>query len=295
MALDVVYGETRNRQIGLQLAAELEKVVSEGTAYLGYPVLSSADESVYVDALLVSAEHGLVAFQLGEGLPGTNGDWNAYVAAQDRLYGALESHLGRHDELRKGRKLAFPIETVTVFAAPPGEPEVQTEGGHYCDIESVAEVVSGFPSIDPEVERALQAAIQRVTTIKPGKRRAKVAREGSRGAVLKEIEKGIANLDRWQKRAAIETPEGPQRIRGLAGSGKTVVLALKAAYLHAQHPDWRIALTFQSRALYQQLEDLVTRFLFEHSNDKPDFERLQILHAWGSTWGPGCITPSPTR
>lgn len=283
MALDVVYGETRHRQIGLQLAAELEKVVSEGTAYLGYPVLSSADESVYVDALLVSAEHGLVAFQLAEGLPDANGGWERYVADQDRLYGALESHLGRHDELRKGRRLAFPIQTVTVFASPPGDPGVDTEGGHYCDIDSVAGVVDSFAPIDADLERALQAAIQRVTTIKPGKRRGKVTRSDSRGALLKEIERGIANLDRWQKRAAIETPDGPQRIRGLAGSGKTVVLALKAAYLHAQHPDWRIAVTFQSRALYQQIEDLVTRFSFEHSNDRPDFERLQILHAWGSS------------
>ena len=99
--------------------------------------------------------------------------------------------------------------------------------------------------------------------------------------MLKEFERGIANLDRWQKQAAIETPEGPQRIRGLAGSGKTIVLALKAAYLHAQHPDWRIGVCFFSRALYQQFEDLTTRFTFEHSNDKPDFERLQLLHAWG--------------
>jgi Resolvase, N terminal domain len=42
---------------------------------------------------------------------------------------------------------------------------------------------------------------------------------------MKIIEREIANLDRWQKRAAIETPKGPQRIRGLACSGKTIVLA----------------------------------------------------------------------
>lgn len=46
------------------------------------------------------------------------------------------------------------------------------------------------------------------------------------------------------KKAAFEIPEGPQRIRGLAGSGKTIVLALKAAYLHTQYPDMKIAVTF---------------------------------------------------
>jgi superfamily I DNA and RNA helicase len=109
-----------------------------------------------------------------------------------------------------------------------------------------------------------------------------VVKPDSRGAALKQIERGIANLDHWQQRAAIESPESPQRIRGLAGSGKTVVLALKAAYWHAQHPDWHIALTFQSRALYQQIDDLVTRFTFEHINDRPDPERLRIIHSWGS-------------
>ena len=44
------------------------------------------------------------------------------------------------------------------------------------------------------------------------------------------LEKSIATLDQQQNRAAIETVEGVQRIRGLAGSGKTIVLAIKAAY-----------------------------------------------------------------
>jgi superfamily I DNA and RNA helicase len=71
--------------------------------------------------------------------------------------------------------------------------------------------------------------------------------------MLKDIERNIANLDQWQKAAAIESPEGLQCIRGLAGSGKTIVLALKAAYRHSQKPEWRIAVAFHSRALYQQM------------------------------------------
>jgi len=64
--------------------------------------------------------------------------------------------------------------------------------------------------------------------------------------------------------------------------GRLLFSPLKAAYLHTQHPDWKIAVTFQTRALYQQFQDLITRFTFEHSNDSPDFSQLQILHAWGS-------------
>jgi superfamily I DNA and RNA helicase len=281
MSLEVIYGESRNRQAARNLSEELRKVVDSGTVYLGYPVLATADERVEVDALLVGQEHGLVAFLLAEEAPEREEDWETVVEEQDRLYAILESHLGRHESLRKGRRLALPVQTATVFPSGPTESR-NGDGGFYAPLEAVPEWVETLPPLDPGIERAVHAALQRVTTIKPVKKRAAVESASSRGAKLKRIERGIANLDRFQKAAAIESPEGPQRIRGLAGSGKTVVLALKAAYWHAQHPEWHIALTFPSRALYQQIDDLVTRFTFEHSSDRPDPSRLKIVHSWGS-------------
>ena len=283
MPLEVVYGESRNRTIAQALVAQLQPVVEEGTVYLGYPVLATADERVEVDALLVSRTHGLVAFLLADSLPTSNEAWTAVIAEQDRLFAILESHLSRHEGLRSGRRVAVSPATATVFAStPPTKPPGESEG-FYGPMETVQGWVKDLPSIAEELERNLQAALQRVTTIKPAKKRNSVKKDDSRGAILKKIESGIANLDRWQKTAAIESPEGPQRIRGLAGSGKTVVLALKAAYWHSQHPDWHIALTFHSRALYQQINDLVTRFTFEHTNDTPDESRLRIIHSWGSS------------
>lgn len=281
MPLDVVYGESRDRTAAQALAHALRQVVTDGTVYLGYPVLATADERVEVDALLVSSSHGLVAFLLPDSTPSGPDDWKDLIRDQDRLYSVLESHLGRHEALRRGRRLAIHPETATVFSVPV-PPSEDVHEGTYIALDQVADWLRGLSGIDPDLERALHAALQRVSTIKPSKKRTKVTKESSRGAVLKVIEAGIANLDRWQKQAAIESPEGPQRIRGLAGSGKTVVLALKAAYWHAQNPDWRIAVTFASRALYQQFDDLITRFSFEHSNDKPDPDKLKVIHSWGS-------------
>jgi superfamily I DNA and RNA helicase len=281
MPLEIVYGESRDRATARELALLLEPVIASGTIYLGYPVLATADERVEVDALLVSADHGLVALLLADGTPRTDEEWSAVIEDQDRLFAVLESHLRRHESLRRGRQLALVPQTATVFPTEPADVP-QVADGFYAALESVPSWVETLPAIDPEIVGALQAALQRVTTIKPRKRRASVEKPSSRGAILKEIERGIANLDQWQKRAAIESPEGPQRIRGLAGSGKTVVLALKAAYWHTQHPEWNIAFTFHSRALYQQIDDLVTRFTFEHSNDRPDPEHLKIIHSWGS-------------
>ena len=79
----------------------------------------------------------------------------------------------------------------------------------------------------------------------------------------------------------------PRCIRGLAGSGKTIVLALKASYLHALHPDWTIAITFHTRYLYQQFKNLVTNFYFYHVREEPNWGKLKILHSWGTRSEPG--------
>jgi len=288
LALEVVHGESRNRNAARALAAEVGKIVVDGTLYLGYPVLTTADERVEVDALLVSRAHGLVAILIAEGSSTSAEAESDTIAEQDRLYAVLEGYLRRHEGLRSGRSLAVVPSTATLFAAPPPKDLLaRANDGFYGDLSQLANWLGSLKPISAQLEHNLHAALQRVTTIKPAKKRAEVTGPSSRGAVLKEIEKGIANLDRWQKQAAIESPQGPQRIRGLAGSGKTVVLALKAAYWHTTHPEWNIALTFHSRALYQQIDDLVTRFTFEHGNDRPDPNRLRIVHSWGSRGRPG--------
>ena len=98
------------------------------------------------------------------------------------------------------------------------------------------------------------------------------------------MEDSIATLDNLQGKAVIETVEGVQRIRGLAGSGKTIALALKAAYLHAQRPDWRIAVTFNTRSLKGLFQSLIHRFSLAHGNE-PDWDNLRIIHAWGAEGG----------
>lgn len=75
MALEVIYGESRNRAAAESLARRLTAIVDSGTVYLGYPVLATADERVEVDALLVSADHGLVAFLLADRTPVDESEW----------------------------------------------------------------------------------------------------------------------------------------------------------------------------------------------------------------------------
>ena len=181
MSIEVVHGESRNRTIAQALVGQLQALVEEGTVYLGYPVLATADERVEVDALLVSRAHGLVAFLLADSLPTSDEEWTAVIAEQDRLFAILESHLSRHEGLRCGRRVAISPATATVFASSPpaeapGEPE-----GFYGSMETVRDWVAARPPISAELERNLQAALQRVTTIKPAKKRNSVTKDDSRG------------------------------------------------------------------------------------------------------------------
>ena len=262
-----------------QLAAHLQGAGVEGTLFLGYPVLPTAHEIIEVEALLLSKDHGLVVFILSSSPPAraATDRWAQLNDEQDELVFALKSNLGRHGSLRKGRELAVDIHVLTVF--PTFQPG--TSLPTYVGVNDVGHRVASFGGPPDHLWPALTAALQRVSTMRPNKRRAAVQSSNSRGATLKGLEAEIANLDAWQQQAAIESPSGVQRIRGLAGSGKTVVLALKAAYLHASHPDWDIAVIFYSRSLYQHLTELIERFTFEQTSDRPDWNKLRLLHAWG--------------
>ncbi|MDB9313555.1 pentapeptide repeat-containing protein [Spirulina sp. CS-785/01] len=108
----------------------------------------------------------------------------------------------------------------------------------------------------------------------------------SRGQILKQLRRKISQFDIQQDRISKQIPPGSQRIRGIAGSGKTVILCQKAALMHLKHPDWRIALVFFSRSLYQPILQHLDRALQYFSQNKhhydPKNRKLRVLHAWGS-------------
>lgn len=82
--------------------------------------------------------------------------------------------------------------------------------------------------------------------------------------------------------------EGAQRIRGLAGSGKTVILSIKAARLHRKYPQAKIAYVFSTHSLYKQVTELVNKYYGKLTGEKLNPENLQVIHAWGGkTTGAG--------
>jgi superfamily I DNA and RNA helicase len=103
----------------------------------------------------------------------------------------------------------------------------------------------------------------------------------------------IDSLHQWRSDSDLEQislgmqiPPGPQRIRGIAGSGKTILLCQKAARMHLAHPDWDIALVFFTRSLYDLMVPLVDQWLRYWSNGEitlaQSSPKLRVFHAWGS-------------
>lgn len=279
--ITIIRGTTKKPVSAQQLANFFtEKTKYEGFLYIGYPIIGTSEGPYPIDALFVSRDKGIVVFNLVEGR-----NMEAAQDIQDDSYNKLESKLRAHKSLMKGRALQVPIHPVTFAPVRDDVQHLSSEEYSVCNASNLESWLDTCVWSSPDSFEALLSVIQSISTIRRGRKKRDVQKADSRGAKLKLLEESIANLDNIQGRAVIETVDGVQRIRGLAGSGKTIVLALKAAYLHAQHPEWKIAVTFQTRSLKGQFRQLINTFTIEQTSEEPDWDNIQIIHAWGSPGG----------
>jgi len=279
--INTVWGSTDKPVSSKQLATRLTSEASlEGTLYIGYPIIGTPEGSFPIDALLVSPTKGLVLFNLVEGRT-----LGTYDAAQDEAYNKMEAKLRQHQSLIRRRDLLVNIHPVTFAPAVPQIEQIAVEGYPVCGIDSLIDTLDEMEIGEATVFPALVAVIQAISALRRGRKKRELRNANSKGTKIKSLEDSIANLDKQQSAAVVETFDGVQRLRGLAGSGKTIVLALKVAYLHARHPDWMIAVTFNTRSLKKQFENLITTFVLEQANEEPDWDKVRILNAWGAAGG----------
>lgn len=295
-----------------------------GTLYVGYPIVVLGGVARRIDALLTCREYGVVVFRIWPGAGRLPPDQTLSHANEIRQ--SISIALVRAGHLLVGNRTILGVRVVIldpeyIPSVAPTTAATETEGSshhgyqrprystrpplsprtgedpssalrdseatHLCGWATLDQVLRSTEPVDAATLRYVDAAVQRLNNLRV-RRTARLGElAGERARVLAEIDARIATLDQWQKAAAIEMPDGPQRIRGLAGTGKTVVLAWKAAYLHASEPTWTIALTFYARTLYEPLRAMVERFHRDHTGRAPDWTRLRIQHAWGARGRPG--------
>lgn len=281
MGVNVVRGTTKKPAAVGELTKILASALLEGDLIVGYPNLGGDAGDAVPEALWLSQQYGAVLFDVVEG--SSLGD---YERRQDDIFRLYHSRLMQNRDLVLRRKL---LVTPQVMTFAPG---VMTKASELPEL--VANAATLFDrlaeldevNLDDETYKKLRSAAQSVSSIRRARQTRVVENEDSRGARLLALEGSIATLDAGQQQAVVETIEGVQRIRGLAGSGKTIILALKVAYLHGRHPEWRIAVTFYTRSLEEQFKRLITTFCLEQNAAEPDWDRIHIVNAWGGRGGP---------
>ena len=117
----------------------------------------------------------------------------------------------------------------------------------------------------------------------------KISNESSIGSAIRKRSHQMLRFDEEQFNYINEIPKPVNvRIRGLAGSGKTIVMIRKMAMLHNLYPDMKLAYVFFTISLKQYIRQLFNEtFLKICPFREPNYENLFFFHGWGSRNTPG--------
>ncbi|WGH74942.1 ATP-binding domain-containing protein [Tenacibaculum tangerinum] len=263
----------------------------ESSLYYDFPIFKDFDGDILISQLLIiSKSHGIILVSFDDSKDTINSvDGEFLIQEIEQLHSVIFSRLLRNRNLRKSKtELLFPI-TSFIFNTNLIE-DSQLEDLHcisnFTSLETFLEDLNHY-FIDNQEYIELIATIEGANGLLKPKERPNLTENKIKGLTATEIEKEINTFDEFQKKAFMNEIIGPERIRGLAGSGKTVVLALKAAITHLRKPDANIVYTFYTKSLYQHIQRLITRFYRQYDDKDPDWSKLKIVHAWGNATNTG--------
>jgi len=258
--------------------------------YHHFPIYPDENGSHLINAnlLFISQNHGIIICQCIN-FAGREeiqqSEMSKNLAEIDRLiFAKILKDAPKLQNSRRTLKIEItPIIFIQNFDIKPDDVDdfeiVTTPGELY----SVIERYNLSPLTDDEY-KDLKATIEGSKAIlKPAHRALKDKDDttNSKGAILTTIENDICAFDYEQKGAALFILDGPQRIRGLAGSGKTIILAMKVAQIHLQNPNAEILYTYYTKALHDLVKRYITRFYRQFADKDPNWNKIHIMHAWG--------------
>lgn len=274
---------------------QVELRLENSELYYDFPVFKNLDESIVISKLLlVSMNHGVVIIDTTNVSPRGNASQEIEKIDSniEQVFSLLYSRLIRSKQLRKSKsktELSFPIQAL-IYAPNIGAAihEVESENEIITSFHGISEFLEESP-LEEETYNELIATIEGAKgIIRPKARIIHDATVQVKGMLANRLEAAISSFDQRQKYGYMSAMDGLQRIRGLAGSGKTIVLTMKAAMTHLRYPDANILYTFYTKSLYQHIQRLITRFYRQFEDRDPDWEnKLHIMHAWGGARNEG--------
>ena len=268
------------------------------TLYYSFPIYrgDEAEEIISAPLLVVSKEIGvLFLFIKSDDRQLDDQQLVIYEEMDARLF----SKFSKRQELRKGkRELAFLLNGIVVSHTDRVQDDIQ-----YISLPNLRSYINNISieTLSEETYQLILSCIEGTTRIKTKKpQRVAPQSDGNhrktKADILNNIQNAEAYFDLEQKRVALITIDGPQRIRGLAGSGKTIVLTMKAAQYHLAHPDEEILYTFYTKSLHDLIHNLIERFYRDFSdNQEPNWKKIHVMHGWGSDALPGVYSETCYR
>lgn len=268
---------------------KLNSILNDGDnslLYYMFPVYSGDIDKGKIECnlLLLSRKYGVYYFdstRIDESVKDAESRINT-------LYSYITDSFRRIPDLKKNRT-SLKYDISTIFVSDEVDKLVLSEDFIPSDINNLKDILlDKEEEIDSMSFDLMQSCLD--GTVQMTRKALRKCPSGmvTKGAILNEIENNIAKFDLEQKNAASADIDGPQRIRGLAGSGKTIVLTQKAAIYHLNHPDDIILYTYYTKALHDTIKEHISRaYRYFSDNKEPNWDKIIICHAWGNTNTPG--------
>lgn len=262
----------------------------EGKILYKFPSIKELDKKVIVPDILIASEiMGIIVIVVDAMQVLREAEMDIFKEKIEIIDNYIYTSLMKNRNLKQNAR-SLKISVTTLGYCPNLSIDLEDEN-IFCSVSSILEYIDKIDELCTEevVEEAIASLEQATAMIKPKERILGKEDKNTKAQLLKEIETQIARFDDEQRLSALTLLNGPQRIRGLAGSGKTIILCLKAANLHMIYPEAVVLYTFYTKSLYDYIIQLITRFYMKMTDGQiPDFEnKVKVMHAWGGRQVPG--------
>lgn len=283
----------KQAELGLQNAV----LYYDFPAYVDYETATSRP-----DVLILSPNHGFIAVRFIDASLFQRSDESIHEidASLGDFSSNLYSRLLRSRELRVSRTKAVvdvhPVISLTNVERPLAAIDVDSEVcGSFESFSKYMRSVS-IKTLAPRLLEEVRSVVEGAKALtRPTKRIIADPVKQPLAVAISLLEAQIANFDEKQRHIALVDVGGPARIRGLAGSGKTVILAMKAAHLHLNNPDARILITFHTKSLRDTIKNLITKFYRHYSELDPNWKNVHVRYGWGGATTPGVYSDACKR
>lgn len=272
------------------LVDSIGKMIDDEThVYYNFPLYRGDlyEDLRQVEIMMISRQYGVIYFKCLNTYRVLSEQEKVYL---NDLYENIYSRLSKDALFRKNRKeLNVGLSSVVVVCDGSSRFDISDPEFIYVSISQLDKLFSEVEQeyISQDLFKHLITCVEGTRKVIQKRNRNIVkAQNGKRtkSEILNDIQNQEATFDIEQKKTALVTIDGPQRIRGLAGSGKTIVLTMKAALYHLQNPDEEILYTYYTKSLYGLIHGLIDRYYRDFSdNREPNWDKIHILHGWGGS------------